>query len=379
MNREKAMFTRMLLAGFALATFTSGIAWSDDSAPTDRSIAYAIYDIQWSLYQTKETKDECPSGLAQLGPREQFKAKFSGVNQKLTDTQLVYESDIWFPSEQSDQFPFREAGGKIAIGLDLDGKTKLSDFTSPDGQPGIDNQLFRVIGCIGNFRDGSAILEADKHSLTNRGADQIVVELTDVDSLVNDDDVTITTYHGRDPLVRDATGATFQAGGTQRLDLRWGKNYIQQAKAKIVGGMLITTAPMKDFFMPHEGIAEAAADEWMRDARFSLKLTPAKAEGLIAGYADVEAWYRARTRMWSTHHLSYGQQAQGSIYRELRKLADGFPDAQTGANTAISASYSVKMIQVRVIRPPKDVAEKDSGHAYPQFANSVGAGKSSGP
>ena len=369
------MLTKTLLAGFALATVLGNVAAADDSAPADRSIAYAIYDIQWSLYQTKETKDECPSGLAQLGPREQFKAKFSATNQKLADTQLVYESDIWFPSEQPDQFPFREAGGKIAIGLDLDGKTKPTDFTSPDGKPGIDNQLFRVIGCIGNFRDGSAILEADKHSLTNRGSDRIVVELTDVDSLVNDDDVTITTYHGRDPLVRDATGATFQAGGTQRLDLRWGKNYIHQGKAKIVGGLLITTDPMKDFFMPHEGIAEAAADEWMRDARFALKLTPAKAEGLIAGYADVEAWYRARTRMWSTHHLSYGQQAQASIYRELRKLADGFPDPQSGANTAISASYSVKMIQVRVIRPPKDVAMGDSNALSRQFANSAGSGK----
>lgn len=363
-----------LLAAFVSATLVSGAALADDSAPLDRSIAYAIYDIQWSLYQTKDAKDECPSGLAQLGPREQFKAKFSGTNQKLAETQLVYESDIWFPSEQPDQFPFREAGGKIAIGLDLDGKTKPTDFLSPDGKSGIDNQLFRVIGCIGNFRDGSAILEADKHSLTNRGSDRMVVELTDVDSLVNDDDVTITTYHGRDPLVRDATGATFQPGGTQRLDLRWGKNYIHQGKAKIVGGMLMTTDPMKDFLMPHEGIAEAAADEWMRDARFALKLTPAKAEGLIAGYADVEAWYRARTRMWSTHHLSYGQQAQASIYRELRKLADGFPDPQTGMNTAISASYSVKMIQVRVIRPPKDVAKRDSDAAARQFATSASTG-----
>jgi len=43
--------------------------------------------------------------------------------------------------------------------------------------------------------------------------DGAVIELTDVDSLVNDPDVTVTTYRGTDTLLTDATGNGFLPGG----------------------------------------------------------------------------------------------------------------------------------------------------------------------
>ncbi len=72
---------------------------------------------------------------------------------------------------------------------------------------------------------------------------------------------------------------------------------------------------------------------------------------MIAGYADVDIWYKQLIRNDSTHHLSNGQISGISLYKALRRLADAYPDSQTGANTAISSALDVKMVQVYINSP----------------------------
>lgn len=45
--------------------------------------------------------------------------------------------------------------------------------------------------------------------------DRIMIELTDVDSLTDDDDVMLTTYRGQSSLLADASGSNFLARSTQ--------------------------------------------------------------------------------------------------------------------------------------------------------------------
>ncbi|MSR16063.1 MAG: hypothetical protein EXR86_16240 [Gammaproteobacteria bacterium] len=198
-----------------------------------------------------------------------------------------------------------------------------------------------------NFRSPGSNLNTEKTFFKNNPYDRFMIELTDVDSLVNDDDVTITTYRGLDPLLNDATGNNLHPGGTQRLDLIYGKSFIRKGKGKIVNGVLISEA--MDLNVPQGDNIQ----QRMRDARFEVKLTSEGAEGVIGGYADLQTFYTGRNRRWPVHHLAYGQEATGSEYRELRKLADAYPDRVTGENTAISAAYSVKLVQVRVLRSEK--------------------------
>ncbi len=54
---------------------------------------------------------------------------------------------------------------------------------------------------------------------------------------------------------------------------------------------------------------------------------------------------------WATHHAAYGQASAASIYKALRRLADGYPDPKTGQNTAISGAMDLKFVQVYVIHP----------------------------
>ena len=68
------------------------------------------------------------------------------------DTELRREIDGWFPTSAADGLPYHEAGGPTALGVNLDGKLDDMDFRNPEGQPGVDNQLYRSLGCVNSYR-----------------------------------------------------------------------------------------------------------------------------------------------------------------------------------------------------------------------------------
>ena len=100
----------------------------------------------------------------------------------------------------------------------------------------------------------------------------------------------------------------------------------------------------------------------INDMQFRLELSPGGANGIIGGYADVDAYYKQLIRNDSTHHLINGQISGISLYKALRRLADAYPDPETGKNTAVSMSLDVKMAQVFVINPAEDAGEESVTH-----------------
>jgi hypothetical protein len=293
------------------------------------------------------------------GPREQFKKLFpDGKKRTIVEAQLMREGNQWHPSTSPEPFPFHEAQGKISLGLNLDGKIGPNDFDSPDGEKGIDDQMYRVIGCIANYRTSGTVYHFENEFMRRYNNDRMLIELTGVDSLTNDDDVTVTTYRGLDGLLTDATGNAFIPGGTERVDLRWGKEYIGKFKGKIVDGVLITE-PIDTLEIPWGVTFETSGYQVFRGLRFKLKLTPKDAQGLMAGYVDVDSFTHHLNTSWSTHHQSYGQLSSPSQYRAMRRLADGYPDPKTGANTAISSAVTVKFTQVFLERPRETMVSKN--------------------
>jgi hypothetical protein len=316
----------------------------------DRRIGYALTHKYWAVYETEGAKTECPEGFND-GPREQFKQLFEdGKKRSIVEAQLKREGEQWHPTTEPEIFKFKEAQGKISYGLNLDGKIGPEDFESPEGEKGIDNQLYRVIGCTGHYRTMGTINHFENLFMRSYDDARIVIELTEVDSLKNDDHVIVTTYRGSDGLLQDATGEGFIPGGTQRIDLRWGKEYVSQLKGKIVDGVLITE-PADRVMLPWGVTFGTSGYHVFRGFRLKLKLDPESAEGLMAGYVDVKAFNHHLNTSWSTHHHSYGQLSSASQYKALMRLADGYPDPKTGKNTAISSAVLVKFTQVYVQKP----------------------------
>jgi hypothetical protein len=355
----------MTVLGSSGASGGEASAPKDATAPKDGTIAYVLTDLHWAVYESADGKTECPDGFNE-GNREQFRRLFpqDDAHRTLLETQLRREVDGWYPTTAPDPFVFHAAGGPTAYGMNLDGKVGPNDFTSPDGEQGVDNQLYRVLGCIRNYRPPEGAIQGfDNDEVTKDAYNRILIELTGVDSLVNDNDVQVTMYRGRDPILLDATGKKAIAGGSQRVDTHWGAKFIQHLHGKIVKGVLITEPadlvyPWAVFYIP--------TDEYMHAARLKLKLSPTTADGLVAGYTDVETWYSQMMRSYSTHHQSYGQSSAPSIYKELRRLADAYPDPKTGANTAISSVLSAQFTQVNIVPASKaQLASLPPQHAAP--------------
>ena len=351
---------RLACAAIALGAFGLGsAAAAEPDGVTNRTIGYVLTDYDFATYQTPDGKTECPDGYND-GPRERFERYFpkDGPKGPLVSAQIAREGGIWGPTMEDEPFAFKHAQGKVAIGLNLDGKVGPNDFVSPEGEKGIDNQLFRALGCVVNRRAPGGSLTVFVTTFMQRyNFNRVLIELTEVDSLVNDDDITVTTYRGRDSLMIDAAGK-FLPGGSNRADHKWGKKFIASFKGRIKDGVL-TTEPVPHWYMPAKYTFQDVTTRYFRDARFRLNLTPDRASGLLAGYTDVENWYRQIIRSLSTHHLSYGEEYAPPLYRALNHLADAYPD-ESGRNTAISAALEMNFVRVYVTHPERPVASNES-------------------
>lgn len=340
---------KLAIAGVLGSALGVATAQAADSPLRNQTIGYVLTTKNVAIWQSPDGKVECPEGLND-GPREQFKTLYpeqSGVRYKFVETQLEREGQIWNPTtEPEPKLLFKEAQGTTAIGLNLDGKIGPHDFTSSDGEQGIDNQMYRVLGCVGNYRgpDGS-YRHFIQDYMRKFNYNRFLIELTNVDDLTNDDDVVVSLYRGKDPLMVDALGG-FTTSSTQRVDFRWGKSFIYHLRGKIKDGVL-TTEP-SDVTFP-ESQARGVPYLSVRGWRVKLNVKPESAEGLMAGYTDIERYYNSLGQNWSTHHRSYGAEPMTSEYRAMRKHADGYPDPTTGQNTAISMAWEIKFVQAYIL------------------------------
>jgi hypothetical protein len=341
---------RLLLG--AIAPFVAGMAIAD--APRDGRIGYVMVERRWAVYSDDDLETTCPNGF-NGGPRDQFSELFpmdNGQQYTELESRLMREGRQAHPNTSEDPFPYYDAQGSISYGLNLDGKVGPNDLRSPEGGEGIDNQVYRAVGCIDGYRYKGAVWQFDTTDLWDNPANRLVIELTGVDDLQNDDDVTVTTYRGLDGLHRDATG-TFAAGGMQRVDMRWGRPFYYRIEGKIVNGVLITE-PVDDFRMIWSMAQNIGSYQLFQGFRMQIELSPKSAQGLFAGYVDIDQWDLNLNTNWTTHFQSYGHVSEPSLYRALRRLADGYPDPVTGENTAISSAVEVAFVQVYVIRPEEE-------------------------
>ena len=352
-----------VLTSVVAAFGASGAFAADGAAATpglqNRTIGYVLTTNHWALYTT-EKATECPNGTND-GPREQYAKLYpkDGAKRTVAETDLVYEGDVWFPGSQKtfDNLPFLEPVSKVAPGLNLDGKVGPNDFESPEGEKGIDNQFYRVFGCVADTRPGGSLYFFQNKYMAEHNYTRTLVELTNVDSLSDDNDVTVTVYRGLDPMLTDATGNQYLPYGSQRVDERWGKKFTASAKGKIVNGVLITE-PF-ELVKPYNYAFSDRGYYKIRGARFKMNVTGESAKGLLAGYMDIWSWYRALNGALGTHSLSYGKESSPSLYRAMYRLADGYPD-KDGKNTAISYAEEVNFRQVYIKHQNPSVAAKDA-------------------
>jgi hypothetical protein len=363
------------IALFALSfTVIGGAFDAAVSAPsTDPGKTYGFVVRSWrtGLYESR-FMDECPAGLNMgndelwwrgLSKEDRVTKTENGMKEILSRWGMSIHrgpngEDVCLDPTSVTDPPLRQAKGKISYGVNLDGtddghatETTCAHkkFTSPDGQPGVDNQMFRLLGCIEGWRwsFGQTEVNADETRHTS-GLGMILIEVKGVHNLQNDDHVKVSFYRSIDQFAADSTGITMPFA-SYRIDTSNGKaRYGDTLDGKIKDGVL-TTEP-GDVHLPFYGNYNYM-QHLIRGARLQLKISPdgAVADGSVSGYYDA-----SQITYYVEHMGAINSSAQVScpmVHVAAYELADGYKDPKTGKCTALSTTFLIKTVGAFVIHP----------------------------
>jgi hypothetical protein len=369
LRRSLNAVRRCLTVGLVMAGFVVPLNNAAAQTVSDGKLAFVVRDWFTSVYNTK-FMDECPEGLSTpndelwwrgLSKEARAKATGDGLVQTLNRMNGAMrrgpknENVCLHPSVVNDP-PMRIVEGKLSFGFNLDGDTEgkatgktcaHQNFVHPDGTAGIDNQLYRLLGCTAGWRRGGNVdLNAHQGRGTS-GLGMILIEITGVTDPRNSEDVTVTFYRSTDQFAVDGNGRPLPFS-SYNIDMENGKpRYSDSLKGSIKDGILLTK--QGDVRMPWYGNYNFM-NPVTKDMLLQLEISEngESAVGMIAGYYNMEDYLYYIAGI--PGHDAAGDNCP-SIYAMAKKLADGVPDPTTGECTHLSSAFEIGAYAAFAIRP----------------------------
>lgn len=362
------MRTSSLLLGILVASLVAGC--QPGEAPTPTTLAMDTSSTL-GFVLTDFTFEQPPGDVAacedlNLDERELYIATAS-ASESVTEADvprgleyLRAVRDRGDPDPCPDPAAFDDAGhttldsSGVAAGFDLDGVASTADapgpnacphldFADADGQPGIDNQLWRLLGCVRGYQRGNTI---DEYALSNikNGARTILVQLSGVDDRRNDDHVEVGVFTSPDPIPVDAAGRLLSGAS---LSVTEESRYQNVGAGRLVDGV-IEVGPL-DLRLDFNGqFLDSELD--LRSARLRLELLPdGNLRGVVGGYWNIEQYYDTYARQATRSGVFFVGFRCPAMYDALQRRADAFPDPDTGHCTAISTAFRLSGIPAFVI------------------------------
>ncbi|RYG88500.1 hypothetical protein EON77_00510 [bacterium] len=268
---------------------------------------------------------------------------------------------------------WRMVSGRVKVdGFDLDAREpgasrsrtvdtcSHEEFQGTQGERGVDNQWYRVVGCSTGFQSSGQANSWQTEMYT--GSWGILMTLKGVEDLRNDPEVQIGFYANADPLELSAARAalpyaTYAATQDER--------YRATTRGRIVDGVLMIDPVDLRF---HNIVNSMTDDRILRAARVRFKFAPdGGITGLLAGYTPVENMYdlqfgarhsrnakgelapeRLRLGTSVGRAAVLGHTCNGA-YQALYQAADGDRDPTTGRCTSISTQYKIRFAPAFVV------------------------------
>jgi hypothetical protein len=242
--------------------------------------------------------------------------------------------------------------GRIADGFNLDGNAKTGGFTSPDGERGIDNALYRAWGCDAPFRGpATATLDLRQNTQMQEGLYTVVIRISGNQSPANDSDAILEIGYSPDKIVKDARG---NVASDYSYRIAKGAQYTR-LKAQIKDGV-VETQQVDELHVPRIGwFYDQMGDADFRKGRVRLKIdADGKASGLVGGYRDWRDLYAENTFAQTGAEQGIRDYEDAvSNYYALKRNADGMRDARTGRNLGISMAYRIAAVPAHVVDPAR--------------------------
>ena len=343
------------------------------ATPADAAgrLGFVVESWKTAIYET-EYMEECPDGIA-IGndeiwlsrlSREQIDIATKGGTHQVLDLPRRPQSYLrgpkgedvcWNPTSVVDP-PMRVVGGRYSYGRNLDGNVDGAataktcahgNFATPDGTPGIDNQLYRLMGCVYGYRDKGYLEHHANRERQDESKGIILIDVGGVDDPRNDAAVDVTFYLSATALHFDTRGRIVPFSSYEAIRGRYG----QTVKGRIVDSVIETESG--DMTLPIYG-NDAATDMVFRDFSIEIKMSDdgTRADGMWVGYHPVDSFWDHMVKV--QHNVPVGQYDCPAMYVAAHELADGYPDPATGKCTALSSAFHFKAVAGFVIAGPQE-------------------------
>ena len=344
---------------------------STPAAPTSLTRDYVLVDFTFDQ-PAYDVEQACPNGLnlnerdylvAALEPEDpeaasQVPPGFDFIREDRKRGGIDPCAD---PGHYADANHLAFQGAPASPGFDLDGVPSSAveptagtcahdDFHDTAGRAGIDNQLWRVLGCIEGYQPGETIDEFAKTNIRDGGR-TILVRVSGIDDEQNDPEVEVGLFSSIDTIPLDISGQWLHGAS---LGASEDPQYHNRLKGRIEDG--VVKAGPQDVLLDFDG--QFLDSEYaLRGAQLELEFGPdGNLRGTIGGYWDVERFYdtyaRQATRLGA---FTVGFRCP-AMYHPLNRYADGYPDPESGACTAISTTFRLAGIPAFAILPESDTA-----------------------
>lgn len=230
-------------------------------------------------------------------------------------------------------------------GAPADDECPHDDFVDPDGNPGIDLQMWRALGCVRGFQRGE-IADLVIDSAVKTGAMTIAVELRHVDDDRNDDHVEVEVLASLDAPPVGGDGSVLPYG---TVSAHPDPKYLSEiGTGRLVDGVLLA-GPMD--IRVRLNIQIVAGDLTMRHAWVRVELLPdGNVQGEIVGYQPVEEIYEIFGRQAGAAGAEALSYTCSGLYAAFVSQADGDFDPVTRACSSLSVGYRFAGIPVFVAR-----------------------------
>lgn len=229
--------------------------------------------------------------------------------------------------------------GRYAYGFNLDGEIESDSFEHPEtGDRGIDNQMWRVLGCFSVYDVRRPVVPYNEGIAWDTAMDAMPAWLISIsgEDLSRDGDVTVTFDRSLNIVMRNARGGVL-AGSSYTIDPDPRSHSVFQGR---IEDGIVTIEP-GEFSM--QGESQFYAVLRFSNTHLRLKMHPdGSLSGHIGGY---QPW------MDYFHYLAIRSEGTAQVnipgvFYAMRRLADADPDPATGQHWAISAAYYIEAVPV---------------------------------
>lgn len=365
----------LAFVGMASVTFA-------DAPATDGEFGFVVSHLEYAIGGDPVADGTCPKGVSVGWPEQATKLpqpeRLDGESDQdyRRRVQMALRKIAQGPNGENlcghpeagkpDPLHYSIVNSKLPVhGIDLDGQNSQGDgecphfdFVGMDGKPGVDNQFYRATGCLATMQP-TGQMYLDTGSSMHTGSWGILIRLTGVDDIRNDDEVEVGIFQNADPIeLSPSREPLMHATYAAHQDPK----FRATTKGRIVNGVL-TTVPVD--FTYFRDVNNIILDSTLRDARLQMTLAEdGTMEGYLAGYAPAVQAYDSHFGFRNGRRPN-GEPASGEgsatgfaltaghsctgIYYSLLEHADGHYDPNTGKCTSISMQYRIKAIPAFVV------------------------------